>query len=271
MNKPVINKIAVDVIIPVKDRITVLACVSTLRSQIALASNITLGKIILCDGGSQTVACTRQLHEAAQLSSVQVIALPHKRFNKGWLLNQGIRAATAPILVMSDVDILWQAATIEVMCEAASQSAKHFYCVKSVEESEPDTTAMSRSRYAYRLIESNSGPTVEIYADETTSPYRPGYGLLCAQRRAFEQVGGYRHCFQGWGWEDQDLLIRAKLLGYKTTEIGQVTHLSHADAHRNAFNYQQSPQQTRDHNISLCLSGVSKGKLLGDLSLSNDL
>lgn len=262
-------KIAVDVIIPVKDRMTVLECVSTLRSQIALTTNLRLGSIIVCDGGSQAVACLNQLRKAAQLPCVQVLDLPHEGFNKGWLLNQGIRAATAPILITSDVDILWRADTLSSMCTAASQSLEHFLHVKDVEESKPRTTAISRPRYAYRLRQSPIGSNVEIYPDTTSPDYRPGYGLLCAQRSLFEKVGGYRHCFQGWGWEDQDFLIRAKLLGYKTKAVGQVIHLSHGDAHRNTFKPQQTPQQSRDRNISRCLSGVSEGRLLGDWVTSN--
>lgn len=258
-----------DVIIPVKDRLTVLQCVLHLLAEAEQAEQFKLRKILLCDGGSQTVACQTQLHQVSQFPQVQILACPHPGFNKSWLQNQGIAAATAALVLMSDVDILWNAATLSHLSHAAANQPDCFYAVQSVQESELTPVADQRPRYTYRIHSTSSGHCVEIDWASPTDDARPGCGLLCAQRSLFQKVGGYRHCFQGWGWEDQDLLIRASLLGYRVRELGTVVHLSHSDQQRNAEYGQYSPQQTRDRNIMNCLTALTQHQLRGDLPIAN--
>lgn len=80
--------------------------------------------------------------------------------------------------------------------------------------------------------------------------------LICTTRSTLVSIGGYKQIFTGWGWEDQDLLIRAKLLGIKIASDGKVIHLSHDDTKRNRYCNIQ-PSQTRDRNIIACLSSLS--------------
>jgi glycosyltransferase involved in cell wall biosynthesis len=257
------KSIVLDVIIPIKDRTTLLDCVAALIVAIDGASDVELGQLIVCDGGSSNDECQRQLQAIVQYPGVIVLDRPHTGFNKGWLLNQGIAAATAPILLISDVDILWNVTTVEALAHAAAQHPEQLYCIQSVQESSPKNVAIARPRYAYWLDRANA--TVAVYPAPPPGLQRPGYGLLCAQRSLFASIGGYRHDFCGWGWEDQDLLMRAQLLGYSQCELGEVIHQSHGDADRNAF-ATCTPQQSRDRNIHICLAGLAAGRLLGDLT-----
>ncbi|NEO83908.1 MAG: glycosyltransferase family 2 protein [Spirulina sp. SIO3F2] len=253
-----------DVIIPVKDRPTVEQCVATLLKESDRTPNFKLRQILLCDGGSTNADCCAQLTKVSQQSQVNILQCPHKGFNKGWLLNQGLLAATELLILISDVDIVWTTKTLIELSQAAAQNPYTFYHIQSVQESQFQNIAVQRSRYAYCITQSLTEKRVEIYADMTQAQVRPGYGLLCAHRELLEQVGGYRHDFAGWGWEDQDLLMRSQLLGYAIRALGTVTHLSHPDTHRNQFS-QQCPQQSRDRNIRRCLDGLAQGKLWGDL------
>lgn len=261
-------EIAVDIVIPVKDRATVLRCISTLLLQMKLVEAFNIGRILLCEGGSSEQDCLEQIHAVAKMPHVEVVNCRHVGFNKGWLLNQGIRLATAQIVLISDVDILWNAAALSELCQAAYFS-ECFYHVQHVEESEADTAAVKRSRYAYKILQTASTPTVEIYDAPINRTYRPGCGLICVRRSLLQQVGGYRHCFRGWGWEDQDLLIRAQILGHAVEALGRVMHLSHSDTARNQFDGQRAPQESRDRNISLCLDELAAGRLLGDLGTNH--
>jgi glycosyltransferase involved in cell wall biosynthesis len=252
----------IDVIIPIKNRTTLSDCVAELIVAIDRASDIELGTIWICDGGSSDPICQQQRQQVAQLPCVTVLDRPHSDFNKGWLLNQGIAAATAPILLISDVDILWNDLAIMALANAAAQNSQQFYCIQSVQESTPNNLAIDRPRYTYRIDRSNA--TVEVYPAPPPGSQRPGYGLLCGGRSLFQSIGGYRHDFRGWGWEDQDLLIRAQLLGYGVSELGEVIHQSHDDADRNSFEA-CTPQASRDRNIRICLAGLAEGRLMGDL------
>ncbi len=255
-----------DIIIPIKNRSTVLRCISTLLSEIARCEEICLGQVLLCDGGSQSTDCQAQMQQLSQLAQVKILACPHLGFNKGWLINQGLAAATAPLVLVSDVDILWNKAALSRLGIAAASHPRCLYSVKSVQESEASAVAPQRPRYAYCLEQTPAGSAVRIYlAPPSLTRDRPGCGLLCGQKKLFQQVGGYRHCFQGWGWEDQDLLIRVQLLGVEIAELGTVVHLSHGDDQRNLEN-KQPPVQSRDRNILRSLKRISQGRLLGDLS-----
>ncbi|MGB7416338.1 MAG: glycosyltransferase family 2 protein [Thermosynechococcaceae cyanobacterium] len=255
-----------DVIIPVKDRSTVSRCISVLLEQAELASEIHLNRIILCDGGSREAECQRQLRWVEQFSAVEVLNCPHPGFNKGWLLNQGLEAATAPWVLISDIDILWTATTLNALCSATKSNPNQLCCIQSVQESQPTNIAPQRPRYTYRLEKTAQDIQVKVFSDSSCSPLRPGYGLVWGARSLFQRIGGYRHCFDGWGWEDQDLLIRTQLLGYEVTEVGSVIHLSHSDARRNAFSEQQRPQESRDRNLLICLAKLAAGNLGGDWS-----
>lgn len=274
------NKPRLDVIIPVKDRSTVRDCVARLRSEAAQAQGFSLGKILLCDGNSKAIDCQAQLAEVAQWENVERLACRSEEytrgFNKGWLLNQGLAATTAPIVLISDVDILWNQETLNELAIAAVNHPSRLYYIRSVQESEPQHQASQRPRYGYRIEHQGRGYLVTIYAEpsslapvshpSSTSQLRPGCGLVCAKRSLFQNIGGYRQSFRGWGWEDQDLLIRAQLLGYELGHLGWVTHLSHGDEQRNKFASQQSVQDSRDRNILHCLAELTPDNLQGDWS-----
>lgn len=275
------TQLELDVIIPVKDRTTVVACLERLRAQVAQAPDLKLGRILLCDGGSRGADCLEQLAQVGDWAEVELLAFPAERgpgslhpsdgadwngdFNKGWLLNQGIATATAPIVLISDVDILWNSGSLTALAIAAASHPDHLYHIQAVEESQPQSPALQRPRYAYRIDALPNRRCVELYAAPPPGPQRPGCGLVCAQRSLFWQLGGYCQDFRGWGWEDQDLLVRAQLLGYSLGSLGWVTHLSHADGQRNGPGGER-PQDSRDRNILRCLAGLAQGRLRGDLS-----
>ncbi len=259
-----------DVIIPVKNRLTLSRCVTTLLEQIALVPGLPLGQIFLCDGGSTDRLCQQQLSQLSQHPKVQWLSCPHSGFNKSWLINQGLQATTADQILVSDVDILWNSAALQAMV-TVTRSPHQLCYIATVEESEPQTVALQRPRYAYRLTQTSHGDQLELYLVPPSDPLqplrRPGYGLVCAQRSLFQRIGGYRHDFQGWGWEDQDLLMRVQLLGYELVEAGSVIHLSHGDHQRNLSEGERpspTPQQSRNRNICHCLAGLAQGRLLGD-------
>lgn len=269
----VMAQLRLDVIIPVRDRTTIVACLAQLQSQAQQLSSLQLGQILLCDGGSSEADCLAQLAEVSRWPGVELLSGAgaddppgvNRGWNKGRLLNQGLAKATAPIVLISDVDILWTRESLEALAIAAASRPDCLYHIQSVVESQPWSPALERRRYAYRISPQEEGHRLEIYAAPPPGPERPGCGLVCAGRSLFRQLGGYRQDFWGWGWEDQDLLMRAQLLGYGLDELGRVTHLSHPDSERNGGSGQR-PQDSRDRNLLRCLAGLIQGKLRGDLA-----
>ena len=271
--------VTVDIIVPVKNRETVQIVVETLMRELAAAKKIVLGQLLLCDGGSTEPTCLRQIETVSRWKGVRVLqcersdgaAKFESGFNKGWVMNQGLAAATAQVVLMTDVDILWTADTLEAIALAAAHHPQLIYSVLNIRESDPTAVAVRRARYTYRiepqktdtLMDTSTDVLVEICPASVDGKKRPGCGIVAAQRQVFESIGGYKECFVGWGWEDQDLLIRAQLLGYVVVGLGEVVHLSHGDERRNKI--AKSIEESRDRNIMRCVIGLKRHQLLGDL------
>jgi len=284
--------IVLQVIIPVKNRPEIVDCV---RSLLVIGYPVT--KIIICDGGTTEPKCLMALQDLAKLSQqVEWFKYTQSDFNKSQLINQGILQASSEYLLISDADIIWNRqgilqllfsilepialesfslkTRIEIVkclpetssLSAVNNSKKEIICyVKTVAESCLQTTALKRERYTYNIQKGEQIATINIALAKSGNRDRPGCGLLCTRKQTLLSLGGYKESFTGWGWEDQDLLIRATLFGIKICATGNVIHLSHSDAARNQHHQQLPPTQTRDCNIISCLQSLQKGDIFGDL------
>lgn len=249
----------VTAIVPVKDRPTVW---ETGRSLLAFADL----HLLLCDGGStmpETVAAVMELLQDRRVSRV---FLPQKGFNKSQLLNAGLRAARSPWVLLSDADIIWETVAISTLLQQAGQD--EICGVADVIESQTQTAAVQRPRRNYCLTWQEQQVELTWTQEVSAGVRRPGCGLLCARRETLAAVGGYKERFQGWGWEDRDLLLRSQLLGMRVRSAASVVHLSHGDIWRNRFTGGIDPRRSRDRNFELSQRELQQGRFWGDLQLA---
>ncbi|NEO27255.1 MAG: glycosyltransferase [Kamptonema sp. SIO4C4] len=260
--------VLLDVIIPVKNRDEVLQSVDSI-----LAAQSLIQSILLCTPAEcmaephhkQQSTFPAVLAQLAQWEKIQIVTVPMQQFNKSILLNCGLVAAEAELILIADADILWTPETLKRLVQTVEKHDRTIATVAQVRESQPQSTAVQRDRYTYRIHPHARTPTVEILPVTDDTPHRPGCGLICAKQQTFLALGGYKEIFRGWGWEDQDLLIRAALLGYTVQPLGEVTHLSHSDRSRNPDYQHLDPKISRDRNILAALQSLSQGNLQGDL------
>lgn len=246
-----------EVIIPVKDRYEIRQCVQSLNT-----TKVT--KIIVCDGGSTDVEYLESLQAIEQ--DIVVINIPMPGFNKSRLINKGIEQASCEFILISDADIIWNQAAIDGLLYKVKSEDNIICCIQDVEESNPGSVALKRDRYTYNIKQPDL--RIEILPDlDRASDRRPGCGIICARRNTLIALGGYKECFQGWGWEDQDLLIRAKLCGINICASGKVIHISHDDTTRNRYYNNIAPHLTRNKNILLSMNSLAQGILWGDLQI----
>jgi len=257
--EPLANQL--QVIVPLKDRSQISTCVTSIQQAMGTAV-----QILICDGGSVSAACRQQLAQLANWDQVKILTQPQTRFNKAELLNLGIAAATRPLVLISDADIVWNRSALIALAQLANRPEPTIAPVQAVTETDPSAQAHRRSRYTYRVSLSPTTITAEILPIlPGVAPDRPGCGLICARRETLLALGGYKVCFQGWGWEDQDLLIRAQVLGVEIAATGQVQHLSHPDRVRNQYWDTVSPEQSRNANICRAMLSLAKRQFRGDL------
>lgn len=250
-----------EVIIPIKNRVEVKECISSLIH--AANENIS---ITLCDGGSSDPECVQILQELIQSEIVRIIHYPIQGFNKAELLNQAISRSQADLLLISDADIIWNQETLTVLIDKVLSEDKIICHVQNVKESNPTSIALRRDRYSYTIYTNGNIAIVEFLPEPfSEGRNRPGCGLICACRKTLLELGGYKELFNGWGWEDQDLLIRARICGIPIYSEGCVVHISHSDTLRNMHNGYVQPSLTRNKNIVACADSLSNGVVLGDL------
>ncbi len=254
--------IKLEAIAIVKDRVEIEQCIESLLSIKSIE------RITICDGGS-TDECIATLQKLAnKCDRISILNFPITGFNKSKLLNYAIANSTAELLLISDADIIWNQNAVDKLVNKAA--ANTICYVQEVEESQAQSISVKRDRYTYNIHLKNNIATIEIVPGPVHSgDVRPGCGLICTQKSTLISLGGYKELFTGWGWEDQDLLIRAKLLGIKIATDGKVIHLSHDDTKRNRYCNNFQPSQTRNRNIISCLTSLSQGALLGDLPVEN--
>lgn len=258
---------ALDVIIPVKNR-AIAPCLQSLRRSL-MDWELGTYQLLICDGGSTQPDVVAILESWSAAASVTVWSRPDPGFNKAALINWGLRHSEAETILVSDADILWTSPAIAALLSALAETPTALCPIAQVQETDPQASALARPRYGYHVYPSPQGMTVGVERVDPTEGRprdRPGCGLVAARRQTWWQLGGYKEQFQGWGWEDQDLLMRAELLGIPLRAVGCVTHQSHPDALRNRFHGDQLPQHTRDRNLQRCLEGLRRGELWGDLT-----
>jgi glycosyltransferase involved in cell wall biosynthesis len=251
-----------DVIIPVKARSSIMQCIDS------LLACPQVDRILVCDGGSEAEDYAKLVELSHAVEKLDLLPYTMSGFNKSYLLNQGIAAANADYLLISDADILWNPATLDGL-QAQIMNHDHVICtVAEVTESDPNAVALKRDRYTYRITHTDDAIYLLIQPAHLLPDQRPGCGLLYTRRQTLLGLGGYKEQFQGWGWEDQDLLIRAQLLGVRVTCAGTVMHLSHGDDQRNRFHHHRAPSETRNANIQRAIASLSRGEFYGDLAIA---
>ena len=223
-----------------------------------------LERIVVCDGGSSDRQCITALQKLASWEKVEILSHPLPRFNKSRLINQGILHSRGEYLLISDADIIWNAATLQSLLNCVKKKKNAIACVQNVKESDPQAEVLRRARYTYEIQVKDGIASIKIIPENLRDrQQRPGCGLICTRKTPLTALGGYKEVFQGWGWEDRDLLMRAELLGFEIHGTGTIAHLSHGDNLRDRGD-RDSIISARNCNIITSIHSLSQS-LHGDL------
>lgn len=247
-------------VIPLKDRATIDRTIRTLLPATGLR------EVVVVDAGSTDRHCLAALDRSLSSSVVSVLRHPIEHFSRARLLNAGLQRSSTDIVLVSDADIEWSVEALELLLHSARRTGG-FAIVENVDETDPSPIPATGSRLSFE-VSRDTGKCV-VHVVETpiaTVATRTGPGLVCAPRAAWFAVGGYNTFFNGWGWEDQDLLMRAQLLGFSVTSAGQVRHISHEHTLRNPLGGAVGLARTRDNNARLALSAIKDGRIHGPLA-----
>ena len=167
------------------------------------------------------------------LERLKLVHLSGIGFNKSLALNVGIHLAAAETCLMLDADI--ELVDYDLDAAVALLGEDAFVTLADVVEADrPEPTSVGELACVRNLVELDfrDGPTITV---ETSSfqrggAVRSGPGILLARKTWLLQADGYNSAFQGWGWEDIDMIFRLQRAGYRRVASGRGLHVSEREA-----------------------------------------
>ncbi|MBE9222153.1 hypothetical protein IQ215_05530 [Cyanobacterium stanieri LEGE 03274] len=245
---------SLEILIPLKKR------KSINKTILSLLEIKQINLITILSGDKKSIIEPKIAHN----SKIRIINLSQYPFCKTFYLNHGIKNSPSDILLISDADIIWNQNTITNIYQTINNNLDSplIVHIQEVQETNNHTNALKRPRLTPVINKTIDKIQIDIITELSTSK-RSGCGLICATKNNLLSLGGYNEHLRGWGWEDQDLLIRANILGYEVKSMGAVLHQSHGDEIRNPS--QESPIFTRNRNIAISNQMILAYQLHGSL------
>jgi glycosyltransferase involved in cell wall biosynthesis len=196
-----------------------------------------------------------------------IVTLPTP-FNKALAINIGAAIARAPFIFILDADIVMQSNLLKELHSAIDDSS--FVTVAGIVESHEAQRNVEflSSTSAHRRFVLRDGRQIEVITSRITYPgqIRKGTGLLFTRTSDFRAIGGMNSEIVGWGWEDNDVIVRLQMvLNLKPREIGSAMHLTHSDDKR-FLPSGISPSESDDINFAKCLARYEAGLLQGTMA-----
>ncbi|PYR75704.1 MAG: glycosyl transferase family 2 [Acidobacteria bacterium] len=196
---------------------------------------------------------------------LRVIDVCSECFNKCLALNVGAFLSRASRLLFLDADIVISATVLAGMVERADQHS--FVTMQWVIESdatERRTDLVECTQTMEYVWTDGQRLSFELFRSRGADLARGGPGLICVLREHFLAVHGMNSRLAGWGWEDQDLIIRLlAMTGLRRVLFGEAQHLAHDDSRRTLNGTTRHEADQR--NMSICYANYERRSFLGTL------
>ncbi|KAA0593723.1 tetratricopeptide (TPR) repeat protein [Azospirillum lipoferum] len=143
--------------------------------------------------------------------------------HKAKQINVMAAAATTPVLVVQDTDVLVEP-TQYVLAQQAVHGGAALACPFNglFFDIGPDFVPGVERTLAVNQI--------DLFDPRNEMLYKNSYGgSVFFARRVFDRLGGFNEAFVSWGWEDFEIFRRLEILGERVERtLGPLLHLSHA-------------------------------------------
>lgn len=182
-------------------------------------------ELVIADGGSKNLDSIQEFCKKAKIKAKVVQYKLGEKFERAKMNNVGIRNATSPYIMTTDVDMFFANKFVETLVGFLS----------------PDTFIESRTMYwKAPLVQKIYRGLLDPFNDmESCKVGRikkrtTAGGCQCASIDQWEKVRGFDERYVGWGSEDYDLLTRMEKSRAKVVWIGEtretimVFHQPHA-------------------------------------------
>lgn len=211
--------------------------------------------------------CQDKLPRQNDRYTQHIVTLPTP-FNKALAINIGAAIARAPFIFILDADIVMRSNLLDELHAAIDDSS--FVTVARIVESDEAQRNVEflSSTSAHRRFVLRDGRQIEVITSRISYPgqVRKGTGLLFARTNDFRAIGGMNSDIVGWGWEDNDVIVRLQMvLNLEPREAGTAVHLTHSDTKR-FLPSGMSAAESDESNFAKCLARYEAGLLQGTLA-----
>ncbi len=202
------------VIVPVRNRSGVRAenCLRSLRWQ-----TLEDVEIVLSDFGSSPEERDALAAIAKKYDARVVTTATDALWNRSRALNLGLQAATAPLAVCTDIDMLFSPTFLEEV-------------VRGIEKHDGEALVVCRCRDLPETVPEQPWEVSDYPELERQSTFRKAMGTGACQGAPlsfFERVRGYDERYVYWGFEDKDMVSRAERAGLSLVWIHEQTSMLH--------------------------------------------
>jgi len=224
--------------------------------------------LLNCGGDSGRL---QDLIAASEVSGLRQVDISAPRFNKSLALNIGLSHSSSDTIFTLDADIILGAALRKARMLPDDRS---FVTIEWAYESEPSAvvrpkpgdignrSAMAPARKPTLEYRFRNGISVrhELSHRDSFGNRQGCAGLLLAKKCDLLEVQGYNSTLEGWGGEDDDIVVRLQyVLGLRRVQRGAVLHLTHDDDRR-AVKGSRSDWRV---NFLKCCRNYNNGLFLG--------
>jgi hypothetical protein len=214
--------------------------------------------VVNCGGDAADVAAQLAGYTAAP---VRQVVVPDAAHNRSLARNLGALCSTGSVLFFLDCDVVLKS---DIFAEAAPllEQGDCFVTILKRFESQPEPPP--HRQFIRETIQTREhvcedgrrAMTQQVFGADGSSS---GIGQLLVKRADFLHIGGYNSVLEGWGYEDDDVVLRLQFaLGLRSLMIGEVVHLSHGDRLRGG-----SPRVDLPRNRRTCFYNYSQGVFVG--------
>lgn len=225
--------------------------------------------VLNCGGDSSRL---RGLIAASEATGVRQVDISAPRFNKSLALNIGLSRSRSDTILTLDADVV----LLDDFLEAAKDlpDGKSFVTIEWVHESEPAPLNSHQpgmvGNFATAMLSSSAvefhfrdGTTVQhqLSRRDMFGNRRAAPGLLLVNKRDLLAIQGHNSQLEGWGWEDDDVLVRLQYVQrLQRIQKGAALHLTHGDDRRIL---RGSRKQSDQINFLKCCRNYNNGIFLG--------
>lgn len=175
-----------------------------------------------------------------EASHIRVVDARTRNFNRSRAVNIGAHIALSDFLFLLDADMLLNEGYLKnaltVLTGKSAVVVEHILETDSRYQQVPSSEYISDIMY-YVTVKDKFGATATVRMERQPVHFysRVGNSQVLISKHDFLNVNGLNSNLKGWGFEDNDFLIRLQLkLGLSILPYGSIFHLTHNNLMRDA-------------------------------------